>query len=380
MPHRPAPSLAFDLDAGRDPADVAAEALHLATAIYTKDAADAGPDNAVDLILDNAEWVGAAADRRALLDVGAGDGVFLTAAVARLDLRPDDVDALAARVRGWEIWPGAVAAACARLVRHLLGRGWTRACAEAAAARVFVCKDFLAPGPLPRSFDLCLGNPPYARYATLPDLLKARYVEAVPDLARADVMHACLHRAAETLRDGGVMSFVTADTWLVNDTAGRLRAHVGARFGLARSVRLDSASTFHRPKTRRRAGDLPRVPAVAVLLSAAARETHPLTHAPVYPGAPFVPAPGVVRLDSVARVFLGPYLGRGGALVLSRAEADARGIPRRRTRRAWTPTRSARTTRCVPSPASSSRRGAPRARTRPCSRTSPSAPASPSTR
>jgi hypothetical protein len=88
-------------------------AIWQATGVYT-----AGPE--VEALLDRLGWP-VQGDR--LLDPGAGNGGFLVAALARLDLDCDDVAEAGRRVRGFEFYPAAVSDARRAVRGHLLARG-----------------------------------------------------------------------------------------------------------------------------------------------------------------------------------------------------------------------------------------------------------------
>ena len=79
-PSPAAGQLGFDLGIDQRHLDIAA--IHQATGIYT-----AVPE--IEALLDRLGWP-AQGDR--LLDPGAGNGGFLVAALARLDLAADDID------------------------------------------------------------------------------------------------------------------------------------------------------------------------------------------------------------------------------------------------------------------------------------------------
>lgn len=335
------------LDLFWSPLDAAIDAVHQATSCYTQ-------DPVVAEILDLAQWPRCGTR---LVDPGCGDGQFLLAAIAKLPLRTDDVEGLAARVEGWELHPQAAAAARTRVAAHLGARGWSAPARRAAAERVIVHGDFLRPtvaiGPEPGrgtpSADTIVSNPPYLRNTFIPEPLRSAYAAAVPDYALADLLHAFLDQCRSVLRPDGRIVCVTADRWLFNANAARLREVLGQHFGVAALRRLDPRTSFYRPKVRR-AGMPPRVHPVAVMLTPEARHTAPLGRAPVSipddgahghasrPAAtPADPSPrggvvpdrgtgpeassrAVVPLGDVAFVKLGPWMGREGIFVLDARE------------------------------------------------------------
>ncbi len=79
---------------------------------------------------------------------------------------------------------------------------------------------------------------------------------------------------------------VTADRWLFNVGAARLREAIGQFFRLAHLERIDVTSAFYRPK-QRRAGSPPRVHPCAVVLNAT--RGAPITRESIYPGPAALP-------------------------------------------------------------------------------------------
>lgn len=288
-----------------DARSAAIDALHAATAIYTREAV-------VDDLLDRIDWPSGG---RRLVDPSCGDGMFLARAIARCP----NIGA-ASLLDGWEIHPAAAAAARARVAAALADLGMPAAAARGAAARMIRTGDFLTEGPRDRRWHVVAGNPPYLRFTNVPDLLRREYLEVVPGHAAGDLLHSFLDRCAEVLTDDGEMAMVTADRWLINVGAAGLRAVVGRRLGIDHLKRLDPASAFYRPK-HRRAGTPPRIHPVAVVLRGRDRSTTVLGGDAIYPGAAVDCAGAGRRLGDVARVRLAPWLGTAGVFVLGAAVA-----------------------------------------------------------
>lgn len=283
-------------------------ALHEATGIYTAGAV------ARDLLL----RLGWPTRTGRLLDPSAGDGSFLVEALKLLRPAPDDWLA-ADRVRGYEIHPGAVAAARRQVAATLVEIGWRADSARIAASRMVVERDFLVGGG-----DDCVAqivtNPPYLRYARVPAYFQSLYRQHVRQYALGDLLHCFLDRCAEILEPGGRIGLISSDRWLFNQSAAGLREAVGRRVGLAHVERLDVASAFYRAKTRV-AGSLPRVhPILAVLESGAA----PITRAAISPDGA-APDDAGRTLGEVATIRLAPWLGPKGIFVMARAEAERLG-------------------------------------------------------
>ncbi|TXI25555.1 MAG: SAM-dependent methyltransferase [Roseateles sp.] len=294
--------------------DEAIDALHQATAYYTA-------EPIVDELLAELGWP--AFDKR-LVDPSCGDGAFLARAVdALLQAAPavDDVK-LTQLVHGWEIHAEAADAARTRLTEVLRAAGRSDRAAAATGRMMVTTGDFLTDAPLTPTWSICAGNPPFLRYAHLHPLLQQRYLAALPDYSRADMLHGFLDRCAKVLLPGGAIGIVASDRWLFNSNAARLREVLGETLGIAGLRRIDGASAFYRAKTRR-AGTLPRVHPVALVLRA--RELCPqplqaLGRAPLYPGASSCAGTGRT-LEDVATVRLAPWLGSKGVFVVDQATA-----------------------------------------------------------
>ncbi len=304
----------------RDVMEEAIEKLHSETAFYT-----ASP--VVEQLLDLVGWPGAG-DKK-LVDNSCGAGAFLGAALRRLLAAHPNIDdeTLATRVCGWEVHFFAAAEARLHLERILMDHGG-RAPAQARflATRMVVHGDFLREGPRSPTWDVCVANPPFLRYAGLMPVLREAYENALPDFAQGDLLHSFLHMVERTLKPGGQIGIVTSDRWLFSQSAARLREAIGDSLGIAH-LGLDCDSSFYRPKNRR-AGQPPRIHPVALLIRDKADCSLPLTRLPIYPESDdtAAAAAGCRTLGTVASVRLAPWLGPHGIFVVSAGVAA--GLPR----------------------------------------------------
>ncbi len=276
----------------------AIDAIHRGTAIYT-----ALPE--IEALLDGLGWPERG---RRLLDPGAGNGGFLVAALARLDLGIDDVAAAVHRVHGYEFHPGAAASARRSVEDHLAGRGWSRSAAQEAASSIVEIRDFLL-GLVPVGvWDVVAANPPYWRYANLPAEYRLDYDDAVPTHAKADLLYAYLDKTADIVAPNGLIGMITADRWLLNSGSGKLRRRIGERWSVRECRELESGSAFYRPKSRTR-GTPARVHPVALILQPGeggrvlGTQPFPIRQAEEVEG---------VRLGEIADIRLAPWLGPDG--------------------------------------------------------------------
>lgn len=302
----------------RDALATAIEQLHDATAFYTA-------EPVVDQLLDMLNWP--LGDSR-MVDTSCGDGAFLDAALRRLlDAEPNiSPSRISHLIQGWEIHYLAAQEARGRMESILVDHGYAGTIAKAVSHKMVTHGDFLANGPRTPTWDCVVGNPPFLRYAHLPDILRAEYERTLPDYSQGDMLHSFIDRCTLTLRPQGEIALVTSDRWLFTQCAAELRAVVGQRMGLHHLERLDCSSAFYRPKNRR-AGQPPRIHPVAVVLREADQCDTALTRAPIYPEADDALYEGYRPLSEIANVRLAPWLGRHGLFVIDQATADAAGIP-----------------------------------------------------
>lgn len=191
----------------------AIQELHDRCAIYTSTSTSAR-------LLDLIGWTQSAdLSRKTLLEPCVGEGAILLEGVRRLlaSLRANGKGlakrTLAPRIRGFEIHPGAAAAA-RRNVRLLLmeqGVAWDTA---GAVAEIWVGeRDFLLEPP--RTATHIVANPPYVRWRKLPSLLAGRYREVLPSVAtRGDLAVAFLYRMQNWASGDASIAALVSDRWM----------------------------------------------------------------------------------------------------------------------------------------------------------------------
>ncbi|MCX4150013.1 MULTISPECIES: Eco57I restriction-modification methylase domain-containing protein [Paraburkholderia] len=288
----------------------AIDELHWLTAIYT-----ASP--VVDQLLDRLGWPHE--DRR-LLDPSCGDGMFLARALDRLlAARPAGFEP-GALIEGWEIHPGACHDARARVAQVFTRYGHSASRAAELAQNMVYNRDFLTDGPTRPYADFISGNPPYLRAANVPRYLREQYADYVPEWASADLLHSFLERCGRAVHPDGRIAFVTADRWLLNSGAARLRKSLGERFCIAHLERLEGDHVFYRPK-HRKAGSPPRIHPVSVVLQGGSARGLQLSEQPIYPGVDVTRYAGYKTLGEFATVRIAPWLGTTGVFVVDASTA-----------------------------------------------------------
>jgi hypothetical protein len=199
------------------------------------------------------------------------------------------------------------------------------AAARLAASAIIETRDFLL-SPVPvGTWDVIAANPPYWRYANIPDDYRADYDAIIPDHARADMLYAYLDKAADVVAPGGRIGLVTADRWLLNSGSAELRQRIGLRWSVTDIRRLESASAFYRPKSRTK-GTPARVHPVALVLEPGSNgrsldaSAFALDEMPAVEGTP---------LRDLAAIRLAPWLGPDGIFTVDSKEGlpDHRLVP-----------------------------------------------------
>ena len=289
----------------------AIERVHVATALYTT-------ESVIDGLLDRINWP---ASGGALLDSSCGDGAFLARALDRLiasgSFKPENAGR---SLRGWEIHPVAARQARERLAEIIETAGWPATIARQVANDIVEERDFLTDGPKnDEKFDIVTGNPPYLRRVNVPTILRDEYDRIVPDYAQGDLLHAFLDSCAQALAPDGIIALVTADRWLMNAGASRLRAKLGRRFTIAHLTRLDAATSFYRPKHRRE-GSPPRVHPIEIIMHKKSRGGKTLGRTAIFPDTTETGA-HLRTLGQVAKVSIAPWLGSPGIFLVDASTA-----------------------------------------------------------
>ncbi len=201
-----------------------ADALHRSCGVYTETAV-------VNRILDAVGWkADADLSGARLLEPAAGNGQFVVAAADRLvaSCRRRRLDVSAAglkdRIVAFELHPGAADEARSRTESLLRAVGVHHRTATACAKAWIRNADFLLTPSSSEGFTHAVGNPPYIRWAKIPEKLKAHYTGHLsPEMTGGDLFLPFLDLALDQLRSGGWCGFLCSDRWRFMAYAGQFR-------------------------------------------------------------------------------------------------------------------------------------------------------------
>lgn len=186
--------------------------------------------------------------QKTLLEPSCGHGVFLLAAANRL------LESATAHGRhpgelGSALLSFDIDASHVELTRDALREVLAKAGVDPATADSLVAQwvshaDFLLT-PIDRKFDFVVGNPPYVRIEQFSPTLQSEYRRRYRTIFdRADLYVAFIERGLDLLSERGVLSFICADRWTLNQYGRRLREFVASRFHVQTYVDLHTASPF----------------------------------------------------------------------------------------------------------------------------------------
>ena len=205
----------------------------------------------VEFILD---LVGYTADRPLaefrLLEPSFGEGDFILPAAERLvtaarreqeGLRFEN---LASAIRGIELHRETYCHGRWALRAMLIGLGVSEDDTEALLEAWLVQDDFLLSG-LDPGFTHAVGNPPYVRQETIPDVLLGEYrlrYSTIYD--RADLYVPFIERSLSLLGVGGKLGFICSNRWMKNRYGRNLREFIGRTYHLQAYVDMVGADAF----------------------------------------------------------------------------------------------------------------------------------------
>lgn len=203
----------------------------------------------VDLILDLAGYrpTGDLGVQK-LLEPSCGHGAFLRAAALRLldsaRLHGRRIEDLGGALASFDIDEEHVFRSRAVLIEVLEAANVDRATAEVLTEQWVKHGDFLL-APIHDRFDFVVGNPPYVRIEEFSQRLQAEYRRRFRTIFdRADLYVAFIERSLDLLSDVGVLSFICADRWILNQYGRKLREFIVSRFHVRAYIDLHQASPF----------------------------------------------------------------------------------------------------------------------------------------
>lgn len=205
----------------------------------------------VDFILDLTGYTEAAslADYR-LLEPSFGEGDFLLPAVDRLLAAATrdgklTFEALAPAIRAVELHRDSFDAARSQLAKKLSQRGLSSQDATRLCDVWLLQGDFLL-ADLPKGFTHVVGNPPYIRQESIPDVLMSEYRKRFKTIYdRADIYVPFIERSLTLLDQDGQLGFICADRWMKNKYGKKLRELVSKNFSLRIYVDMVGTDAFH---------------------------------------------------------------------------------------------------------------------------------------
>ena len=205
----------------------------------------------VDFILDLVGYVSSRELQTArLLEPAFGHGDFLIPAIERLFSSlenqgiPPDAKLLRECFRAVELHAGSFDRTRNEINGILLKNGLSPEQSAELLEMWLVRGDFLLT-TFELSFTHVVGNPPYIRQETIPNVLMAEYRRRYQTIYdRADIYVPFIEYSLRLLDEGGVLGFICADRWMKNRYGGPLRELVASQFHLRTYVDMVGTSAF----------------------------------------------------------------------------------------------------------------------------------------
>lgn len=185
-----------------------------------------------------------------ILEPSFGGGDFLIPIVERLldcwSNRKDDyaVSELSSCIRAVEVHAETFEATRSKLFQLLRKRGVSTNAAEAILSDWLLFGDFLLV-PMEIQFDVVIGNPPYLRQESIPDVLVREYRKRYKTIYdRADLYVPFYERGLQFLSVGGRLCFICADRWMKNKYGAPLRKLVSTDYHLRTYIDMVGTNAF----------------------------------------------------------------------------------------------------------------------------------------
>ncbi|MFN3712997.1 MAG: Eco57I restriction-modification methylase domain-containing protein [Alcanivoracaceae bacterium] len=207
--------------------------------------------------------------KEVLLEPSFGHGEFLKAAVERLlaawqthGKETDPVKALSRAIRAVELQPESVVETRSQLEALLRSAGIADQDVAAILNHWLIQGDFLLTTPDVVAYDYIVGNPPYVRQESIPEVLLTEYRRRFATLYdRADLYVLFYERALSLLANKGQLGFICSDRWVKNRYGGPLRKLIASNYHLKIFVDMVDTAAF--------SSDVIAYPAITVIEKAA---------------------------------------------------------------------------------------------------------------
>lgn len=185
-----------------------------------------------------------------LLEPSFGDGDFLIPAIDRLLIAAKNngnlsYEALEPAIRAVELHCVTYGGTRALVAERLMKSGIDRDCAARLCDAWLIQGDFLLADFEP-GFTHVVGNPPYVRQESIPDVLMCEYRQRYKTIYdRADIYVPFIERSLTLLGQDGQLGFICADRWMKNKYGKKLRELVSKQYSLKIYVDMVGTDAFH---------------------------------------------------------------------------------------------------------------------------------------
>jgi hypothetical protein len=209
--------------------------------------------------------------RYRLLEPSFGDGDFLLPALDRLIASIEragghpSVENLAPAIRAVELHRDTFHRSRAAVITRLQTAGLTASDCEIVASTWLTQGDFLLQG-FDHTFTHVVGNPPYVRQESVPEILMAEYRKRYFTIYdRADIYVPFIELSLRLLADAGKLGFICADRWMKNKYGKKLRDLVSRSYSMTTYVDMVGTDAFH--------AEVSAYPAITVIERGAGKPT-----------------------------------------------------------------------------------------------------------
>ena len=209
--------------------------------------------------------------RYRLLEPSFGGGDFLLPALDRLLASIEragvypTAETLGPAIRAVELHRDTFHRSRAAVIARLESAGLTASDSEIVASTWLSQGDFLLQG-FDHTFTHVVGNPPYVRQESVPDILMAEYRKRyITIYDRADIYVPFIELSLRLLDETGKLGFICADRWMKNKYGQKLRDLVSRYYSMTTYVDMVGTDAFH--------AEVSAYPAISVIERGAGKPT-----------------------------------------------------------------------------------------------------------